>query len=229
MKDNRRLRMMALALILLGSGPVPSAAQERPGVRPPPPRAINLPCCRCVDGSTQSISIDTGSAPWTFGPAGGALAPAPVISPLTGGWTTALAPAKWVGPGANAPQGAYTYSLTINVPRCIIPARIAIVGRVAADNSETVLVDGVQIAQYTGIYGFQTPNIVRFNAPPPPLAPGPHTLQVAVHNEGGPSGMVLNGTIRITCPKEPAGPLNVDPTSASPERSAQPGGGDSAF
>jgi hypothetical protein len=185
-----------------------------------------VPCCRCVDGSTQTISINTGTAPWSFAPVGGVLAPAPIISPLIGGWTTNLAPAKWIGPGANAPAGDYTYSLTINVPRCIIPARITISGQMAADNSEMVSVDGgPPIAQYAGIYGFVTANIVNFNAPP--LTPGTHTLQVTVHNEGGPSGMVLNGTIRITCPKEPAGPVSVETPPDRSERRAQPDEGGS--
>jgi hypothetical protein len=184
-----------------------TAAAQRPR-----PRVIEVPCCRCVDGSTQTISINTGSAPWNYAPAGGTLSPAPVISQPNTAWTTALAPAQWIGPGASAPAGNYTYNLMINVPRCIIPAQVAIVGQVAADNSEAVSVDtNTQIAQYTGIWGFQTPHILSFNAPPPPLAPGiMHSLQVTVNNEGGASGMVVKGTIRITCPKEPLGPSPAD-------------------
>jgi hypothetical protein len=187
-----------------------------------------VPCCRCVDGSTQTININTGTAPWSYAPVGGLLAPAPIVSPLIGGWTTTLAPAQWIGPGSNAPAGDYTYSLAINVPRCIIPARITISAKMAADNSEQVRVDGgPPIAQYTGIYGFVTANIVNFNVPP--LTPGTHALQVIVHNEGGPSGMVLKGTISITCPKDPAGPVSVETPDRS-DRRAQPGeGGGSGF
>jgi hypothetical protein len=136
-----------------------------------------------------------------------------------------LAPAKWVGPGGSALAGNYTYELVIKLPRCIIPAQVTISARVAADNSERVLVDGLQVAQYTGDFGFLTQNIVGFNSPPPPLGPGTHAIQVIVNNESRASGVVLNGLIRIACPKESAGSLSVDPATGWSGRRAQPSKG----
>lgn len=183
-------------------------------VRPVPGPAIRLRCCRCLDGQRQTVRIDTRAASWTVRPPNSSSSQ-PVVPASNGAWT-ALAPGGWVGPQGAATVGNYTYELRIVVPRCIIPARVTVAGRFAADNHATVFHVGpnnaVQqiAASPPGDFGFQTASIRPFTAV---LAtPGTHTLRVVVRNAGGPTGLILEGAVTSVCPRpEPDPQEGTDP------------------
>lgn len=158
-------------------------------------KVVRAICCRCVDGSQQTVSLNTRTAPWTVSTGNG---PAqPVINGGNPGWSPA-APAGWVAPPK--PSGTiYTYKLTIVVPRCVIGGRVALKGRFGADNSGQLKLNGNTIASTSGgIQGFQAPNFGSFSTN---IGPGTYTLSVEVKNPHGPTGMVLQGDLITQCPR----------------------------
>jgi hypothetical protein len=201
MKDNRAFRTMALALLLSASGPAfPSSAQERAGVRPPPPpRSIQLPCCRCVDGKKTSINVSTGAVPWNVAFGTGTPQSAGLVSNVS--WTP-VPPGKWIGPGSEVP-GNYTYQMPFQVPNCVIPMQVTISGQFAADNTASLYVDTnfVKSLQGTPNYGFLPGSVTPFNWSGT-LAPGTHNIKVVVTNSDGPTGLVVAATLTIICPHE---------------------------
>lgn len=195
MIGTRIVRSLAGALALLASfSSLPAPAQpEYPTTGP----VVRVPCCRCVGGRPLRITINTRTAPWQVASPGSGIGP--VVPAGNVSWAP-VPPAGWVGPqGAPTTVGDYTYFIRIQVPRCTIPARVTLSGRFGADNSARVFLDANQIAasQGTPNYGFLPGSITPFSTP---LAPGVHTLRVIVRNIGGPTGMILQGQITVTCP-----------------------------
>lgn len=199
MNGNRRIRTLAVALILVASGPTSfAAAQERLGVRPPPPRTVQLPCCRCLDGKKTSVNVSTGAVPWNV--AFGNSAAQPVVLATNVAWTP-VPPGKWVGPGSEN-QGTYTYQMPFQVPRCLIPMRVTISGKFAADNSAQLYVGNlVASSQGTQDYGFLPGSVTPFTWSGS-LAPGQNAIKVVVTNSGGATGLVVAATITISCPSD---------------------------
>lgn len=198
---NLAARCLAGVLLLAsGSAPLPVAAQPGPAqaqipVLPVPPTAIRIPCCRCLDGHTQAVTINTRAAPWRVDPPG-VIPFQPVVPANNAAWVP-LPPAGWVGPpGAPAFNSDYVYQLQIYVRRCIIPSRVSLAGRFAADNRGRMILDGNQIAVSST---FTALGVAPFSAL---LGPGLHTLNVIVHNDGGPTGLIVQGAITIICPRE---------------------------
>ena len=179
-------------------------------VKPKPPEgtlcAIKLPCCRCLDGTATEFTIDTGVAPWRVTPPGYGyqLAAAP-IPLLPGAWTTLLAPAVWIGaPGAPETVGVYEFELQFYVPDCIIPAEIFVTGQAAADNMADIFIDANGLTPFVPTYTSATSFTGQVSGS------GIHRLRFFVTNEGGPTGLVVRGTILVRCPRElehgPKGP-----------------------
>jgi len=182
-------------------------------VEPPPRDALVVPCCRCVDGRQQVIGIDTRTAPWTVA-LPNSITYQPVVPINDVAWAP-VPPAGWVGPpGGPTAEGNYTYRLRFYVPPdCIIPSRITVSGRVAADNSATVYLDGSQIAvQSTPTHGFLPGNIISFAEPV--AVSGTHSLTVVVHNWSNVTGVIVQGAINMACPEQTPrdGAWPTDPT-----------------
>jgi hypothetical protein len=113
-------RSMALSLLVFAGVSTASLAQD--AARPAPKRGITVPCCKCIDGKSQTINLNTGTAPWTSNTGSVALVPSPNAA-----WAS-KPPAKWIYTGSNAP-GLYTYNLNIHVPKdCIIPMDVSFKG-----------------------------------------------------------------------------------------------------
>ncbi|HVQ07845.1 MAG TPA: hypothetical protein VMS43_05380 [Allosphingosinicella sp.] len=190
-------RLAGLMLLLAGLQPAPTSAQPRPDI---PADAIRVPCCRCLDGHQQVVNINTRTAPWQVG-SPGSTGVQPVVAAGNVSWYP-VPPAGWVGPPGNPTAvGDYTYFIRIYVPRCTIPGRVILSGRFGADNSARVFLDSGQIAasQGTPNYGFLQGSITPFSTP---VGPGVHTLRVVVRNIGGPTGMILQGQLTFTCPRD---------------------------
>jgi hypothetical protein len=163
---------------------------------------IQVPCCRCVDGSTSSVSVNTGTAPWTMA------SPAPVSTgpagPATHPAWAVLAPASWVGlPVSESRTGTYTYELKFSIPSCVIPSQFIVSGQFAADNDGRLFVLPYPAALKVtpSSIGFQQGSVTPFQWGL--ASPGIHTLRVTVHNDDGPTGLILRGAITIGCPADP--------------------------
>lgn len=166
-----------------------------------PRDAIRVPCCRCLDGSTFSVTIDTRRAAWRVTQPNGS-GPQPVVPATHPAWA-AVPPAGWVGPpGAPATVGDYEYELPFYVPPCVIDAPVQLSGRFGADNRARVFIDGNLVTQSQGPpnYGFQPGSITPFTTTV--TTPGLHRLRVIVSNIGGPTGLILQGTLTRTCPRD---------------------------
>lgn len=173
-----------------------------PALAQPSVAAVQIPCCRCLDGRSLRADISTGAAPWRVAPpSGGPAVPAVVVASPPGAWTTALAPAKWVNhPTAGMATGFYSYTLRIVVPKCTIPGRITIAGRLASDNQGLLVLGSsspsisVASPSFTAATAFGPAGL--------PLGPGTHTITVRVRNNELQTGLVLNGAVTVRCPLE---------------------------
>jgi hypothetical protein len=199
MITNNAARGLAAALLLFaglalfpGPGRLGQAQAQLP-----PPDAVRVPCCRCVGGSQQRININTRLAHWKVSMPGSSTFQ-PVVPAGNPAWTP-LPPAGWVGPPGNPTAvGDYTYRLVIYVPRCVVPFQAQVTGRFAADNGAQVSLNGHPIAasQGTPNYGFLPGSVTPFSFF---LGSGTYTLTFVVHNSGGPTGLIVNAGIVVTC------------------------------
>lgn len=202
MFQNNFARIAAAAsTIAVASQSIPASAQVPPL---PGMESIEMPCCGCVDGSTQTRSIDTGSgAPWRVTPPNALPAQAAVQVPpgqIPRGWTNLL-PARWVRHPATAATGDYVYQLRIEVPGycLIVPAAISVAGQYAADNGGSLQVNANPAVNTNPSTGFAAPTNVRVTA----LVPGSYVVRVRVRNLGGPTGLLLRGVVSVRCPTQP--------------------------
>lgn len=207
---------MAVTLALAAASSLP-AQPRRTGPLvfvpvPVAPPVISLPCCRCIDGGVATISINTGAAPWgvnwpsVFG--------YPAVVPAANAAWAPVPPAQWVGPaGAPTAAGDYVYQLQFQVPQCVIPARITIAGRFAADNGATLFIDANQVRSSAGTpnYGFLPGSVTSFSAPVPPTPTGLHSIRLVVSNTSNVTAAIVQGAISVTCPGDPV--VNVVPVN----------------
>jgi hypothetical protein len=200
---------VAVALVLGAASSLPAQPRRpRPSVGVPVPIAppvISLPCCRCVDGGTTTVSIDTGTAPW--GVSWPSVFGYPAVVPAANPAWAPVPPAQWVGPaGEPRDPGDYVYQLQFQAPDCVIPARITIAGRFAADNGATLFIDANQVRSSVGTpnYGFLPGGVTSFSAPVPPTPTGLHAIRLVVRNASNVTGAIVQGTIAVTCPGDPA-------------------------
>ena len=164
----------------------------------------SLPCCECL-GKTTSLDLSTGQGGTATDPLWKVNGnPAYVTSPFPG-WLTGLA--KWIQPIASAtpggvPAGTSSYTVRFMVAKCTIAmTEVSLQGKYAADNGAKVLLDGNPIASCPGIYCFKAPDAPASFAATI-TTPGVHTLQIDVMNQGGPSGLQVNATVRGQCKRE---------------------------
>lgn len=105
------------------------------------------------------------------------------------GWAS-LTGSAWLGNGVTGTINFdYVYTRSFSLPSAGTLSFQAL-----GDNYVTILLDGNQIAQTPGmsIQGFQLANVVNYSGP---VTAGTHTLQAVVHNQGGPSGLNLSGSV----------------------------------
>lgn len=202
---------MALGTISMLQMTVKSAPRPTPT---PVDRAIQIPCCRCIGNEGSEVSLNTGSGTGTVPykvtgtTATGVTNPiaVPITSNLNGAWTASLPPAGWVQPnnsngGTDHPDGVYTYSVKIRVPKCTIPMQTILSGSAAGDDQIVVKLDGQQIGATVGTgWGFTSGKIVNFTSSIPP---GTHTLSIEVTNYSlTPHGVIVKAGIRTICGKD---------------------------
>ena len=179
-----------------------AAASATPAMAQGNTRVLQVPCCRCLDGNKQTVSINTGTAGWVVARPN-TTAFSAVIPASNTAWATSLAPAAWVGPaGAPTTLGDYTYQIAFNVPRCTIPGGVSISGRFLADNGAKVYLDGattpVASSLGTPTYGFHPGSVTPFTITG--IAPGNHILRVVVNNSSSVTALALQGAITVACP-----------------------------
>jgi hypothetical protein len=218
MTIRNKTRLFALSLCLTaGFAALPAAAeaQQQAMLTLPsqiPAGTIRIPCCRCLDGHTQRITLDTRTAAWKVALPGSTNFQ-PVVPANNGAWVP-VPPAGWVGPaGSPLTPGNYVYQIQFYVPPCTITPRVSIAGRFAADNSGTLLLDGQPIAVSLGALnvGYVANAVTPFTRN---VGSGLHTLQLRVFNREIWTGMVLQGAITVTCPENlEQGPRELEATS----------------
>ena len=189
-------RLAALLMLAVGtlSFSAPAQVSSQPSGCQCPVSGL---CCQCADGRRLQVDISTGTAPWRVrrGNAPSQLA----ITLAHPAWTASLPPAQWIRPpGSPTDSGDYVYELQYTVPNCVIPARFAITGQLASDETASVSVDGGPA--FATQAGFQQPNVASFTVPPAGLTPGTHTLTVVVRNTGDVTGLLLRASIITLCP-----------------------------
>jgi hypothetical protein len=206
MKLNRLARPLAGALVLGLAAAAPGTLHAQraaipdpiPLPGPLPVKMLTLPCCRCLDGSVQTVNISTGSAVWTVQPPSG---PVQTATPSNNvAWTNALAPATWLGT-QNGQPGTYTFELRFRIPNCTIRPTVILSGAFSADNGGTVSLITGPMTPVSGPYPFGFQATVPFTSGSLPSGNN-YILRVTVKNQSGPVGMVLKGTLTIRCPKD---------------------------
>jgi hypothetical protein len=230
---SRNMRALAIASAMLmapaGFGPAVGQPQGRPvrGEAALVQLPITIPCCRCIDGSQRSVGINSGSGagtvPWRVsgpGVASGATGQT-ITSGVNPQWTANLAPAQWIQPNSSSgttshPGGVYNYTITIQVPRCIIPMSVIVSGQAAGDDQIRIFYGNNQIGQTVlaaspspappvaaggGGWGFRNERVASFSQA---LGSGTHTIRIEVTNgSAGPHGLLVRGSIRSRCAREP--------------------------
>jgi hypothetical protein len=211
----KKLLILTLALVALSAIGGVAVAQKNEEVKIAPnlqvqPQTPSLRCCECL-GQVTTLDLSTGqSSP--IDPIWSVNGNSAYTTPPYPGWilpsNALLTPAKWIQPVASptpsnsVPVGDYKYAVKFNIPKCTIPGDVQLDVHFAADNSAKVLLDGSPIAT--------TPCLTTcFKAPQAPVnftatvLPGNHTLMFVVHNEGGPSGLIVNAKLTRRCQKYP--------------------------
>lgn len=187
-------RLGAAALMIAAANPSrPAAAQ----VLPYDQLVVRVPCCRCIDGAQQTVNLNTGAVPWTVKPPVGAsamAAPFPVAQ-IPGSWTS-LPPAQWVRHPATQGPGNYVYELLVFVPRCVIPARVYLAGRFAADNGASLRINANPPISTDSTWGFTTSVVL----PAVILPRGVNTIRVRVNNISGRTAFLMKTAVTFTCP-----------------------------
>jgi hypothetical protein len=123
--------------------------------------------------------------------------PANVVGPFHTGFLT-LAPANWISTTSSQqslPSGDYVYQLKYNTG----PERFAsciIAMQYASDNEVFFDIDGSPLAQNTDntSHAFTDPHSRTWFAPS-----GSHTLRARVHNDSGPTSLLVNGSVLCYC------------------------------
>ena len=179
-------------------------AQDQKPLPPPQGAPATLKCCECL-GQTSTLDLSTGQGSpidplWKLNVTAPAYKTPPVSS-----WVS-LAPASWIQPVAspapsfNVPPGIYKYSVKFNIRDCTIPSvEVRLDGKFAADNSAEVWFDSNLITSCPGPTCFKAPGV---NFSVPAIAPGNHTLEIRVKNDGSYSGLIVNAKLTRQCARE---------------------------
>lgn len=167
-------------------------------------RSAKIPCCICAGKDVPITRLSTGgTAVWTVSGPG---VSGSTVPSSNAAWTTTAVPgAGWISPVGN-PQtpGIYTYTTTINIPKCALDAPVIISGRFLVDNTGTLIVDGTTIISSGGTpnYGFLPASVTAFG-PIPISGTGLHTITIKANNSSGPTGVLIELTATRKCPGDP--------------------------
>jgi hypothetical protein len=140
-----------------------------------------------------NVDLSTGQGNWTVN--GGSA----YVTPPVSAWTVSMPPAQWIQPVAfptpapNVPAGLYRYTISFNVPSCVM-GHVELNGALAADNDATAFLDTTPLTACSNCFGSPVP----FNVTT--VLPGPHVLEVDVSNTSGYSGLIANAQVRRICP-----------------------------
>src|SRR5665213_75974 len=164
---NALSKIVTLSIFAAGAAVIASAAPSPAQIARPavvyPGGGIVTPAPVCCQLTTKPI--DTGSAGWTVKlPSGPVITPVPVV-PKHPAWAAPLPGSQWIANVANAGQAGQpggTYIYTYHFCLCQLPGGIKTVPasltlHIYADDDFVAKLNGVQIAQKTGGYGFNMP------------------------------------------------------------------------
>jgi hypothetical protein len=206
----KKFLMLTLVLVALGTittfglaqGPRESKTDSAIQVQS---RRPTLACCDCL-GKVTTLDLSTGRASpkdpiWSVN---GTFA---YTTPKVSSWI-ALPTANWIQPDASPlPSNNilgntdYSYTVSFYIPECAIPNSVRLSGNFAADNSAIAKLDKIPIlnASCPGPVCFNTSQApVSLNGAPP-IGPGPHTLEIIVHNDSIYSGLIVNAKLTRQC------------------------------
>ncbi len=202
--------------LLLAASVFSSASLAQDAARPAPggPRGDRIPilqCCQCAGPEAPqgaALALNTGSSQWTVTGPGGT-SPQATIPSSNPAWLpvlgTLLPPAAWISPVGNPTTvGAFSYKTQFDARRCAIPSTITVSGQFLADNKGSIYVDGVFVKSSVGTpnYGFLPGSLTSFSYTIPAASSGGvHTVEMRADNSGGPTGVVVQLTVKRNCPK----------------------------
>jgi hypothetical protein len=207
MMKNNIVKKIKLMSVMFAAFAFTSAAFAQEARKPVPAKGLStLPCCKCVGGTTTT-NLSTGTAVWKL------IAPTVSATVLSSNaaWTTLLASqipaAQWISPVGNPTNaGGTIYELKFDTRKCIIPSDIVISGKFLADNSATLMVNGLPVASSIGTpnYGFLPGSLTPFSFTiPAAMANGVQSITVQASNdEGTATGIVVQATATRKCPNE---------------------------
>jgi hypothetical protein len=123
---------------------------------------------------------------------------------LPGNWIEPYAAPMSGGGPYDAPAGDYTYQLKFTLacaPESY--ARLNISGVIAADNRFTATLNNNNLlASCSGSgYCFQSPGTTISSPPLSAYVQGTNTITIVVHNDGGPTGLAVQATLKAMCGK----------------------------
>lgn len=164
-------------------------------------RTTKIPCCICAGKEVPVTSLSTGgTAVWTVSGPG---VSGSTVPSSNAAWTTTAVPgAGWISPVGN-PQtpGIYTYTTTINIPKCALDAPVIISGRFLADNTGTLTVGTTSISCISSTNCF-VPPATAFG-PITISSPGLHVISFKASNISGPTGVLIELKATRKCPGNP--------------------------
>jgi cyanobactin cluster PatC/TenC/TruC protein len=175
------------------AGPPQTAAGPLQTAAGPPQTAVNLRLFNSGlldDGSPAPGGAADPHFTLISGPAGAKGTKAVAASSLARGYAPNTASSFWIGLDKNLstghPAGKYDYQTTVDLTG-MDPATASITGKVAADDSVTILLNGVKKATIPSpAYGVLVPFTISGD-----FVPGINKLDFFVENGGGPTGLHL--------------------------------------
>lgn len=187
-----------------GAAAVGSAVPQRPD-RPSDPVAPSdgLPVLNCSNSKVNppQVAMPTGQPGWSLkNPAGATVA----INPASNVAWSAVPGAQWVGPGGPlAANGTWTYTKRVRINACPNGQAAKLSASWRADNTGTLRVkDAGGVVLSTGNqagtpnYGFLPASLSNLTFVFPVGASGVYTIEFAVKNTSGPTG--LAGAVTLT-------------------------------
>lgn len=176
---------------------------------------IQLPCCG-TGGAGQPVNISTRTGPWRVTlpnlTSSQAAVPASNVAwvPPSDPHFSVIVPVDWVGPpGQWDAEGDYRYEVRFDAPVCrtrrgqpAMVRSITVSGVFASDDRAAVFFGPSTIpvvSQPASPPGFHPGAVTPFTVTIPAPASGIYTLRVDVHNDGGPTGLIVQATAASTC------------------------------
>ena len=188
-----------------------TAAAAVEAAAPPPPDhprdpvapSDGLPVLNCSNSKVNppQVAMPTGQAGWSLkNPAGATVA----INPASNVAWSAVAGAQWIGPGGPlAANGTWTYTNRVRINACPNGQAAKLTASWRADNTGTLRVkDAGGVVLSTGNqagtpnYGFLPASLSNHTFVFPVGASGVYTIEFAVQNTSGPTG--LAGAVTLT-------------------------------